>query len=500
MKNKKYYVQKVVGLSLITALSLLLGCKKSFLNVTPAGTTTAAQFWKTSADATSAINAMYADMHGYNDTAFPSLAIESMGSDDVTKGSVPTDASFMNEYITFTVTAGEGQLEGFWTGMYDNINFANQILDNVPAINMDATLKARYLAEAQFIRAYDYFRLVRAWGDVPLRIHVPKSAADYNLARTPKAQVYAQIEADLTAAAAVLPTTYSSADIGHVTKGAALALHAKVALYQANLNPGKWSDVVTYTNAVTALGIYSLFPDYEKMFRTTNKNNVESIFEIQCMLIPNNPGASNSQYSQVQMPRGTEPATGWGFNDPSPSLISEFETGDPRLKGTVIYTGQTTPEGDLIDASAPNPYYNLKSYVPFALYVSGYNQGCQQDKIVLRYADVLLMNAEANNELGNSAAALASLEQVRARAREGNASILPKVTATDQASLRTAIYHERRVELGMEFDRHSDVIRQGRGLAVFGAQGFVKGKSEVWPIPQNEIDLSAGTLVQNPGY
>ena len=497
MKNRKYYIQGVVGLSLIAALSLQ-GCKKSFLDTTPATTTKATQFWKTADDATAAVAAMYADLHSYNDIAFPAIAIESMGSDDVTKGSVPDDSQYMNEYQYFTVTAGEGQLEGFWTGMYDNINFANQILDNVPGITMDGSLKARYLAEAQFIRAYDYFRLVRAFGDVPLRIHVPKSAAEYNLARTPKAQVWAQIETDLTAAASVLPTTYSSADIGHVTKGAALTLHAKVALYQK-----KWADVVNYTNQVTGLNVYSLFPDYEKMFRTTNKNNSESIFEIQCMLIPNNSAASNSQYSQVQMPRGTNPADGWGFNDPSPSLISEFETGDPRLNGTVIFSGTTTPEGDLIDASSPNPYYNMKSYVPFALYVSGYNQGCQQDKIVLRYAEVLLMNAEANNEEGNTTAALASLELVRARAREGNASILPKVTTTDQGALRNAIWHERRVELGMEFDRHSDVIRQGRGAAVFGANPlskFVAGKSEVWPIPQTEIDLSAGTLTQNPGY
>jgi len=495
MKNKKYYLQKAVGLSLIVVLSFSQGCKKSFLNATPATTTTAAQFWKTSADATSAINAMYADLHNWNDIAFAPIAIESMGSDDVTKGSVPTDATYMNEYHTFTVTAGEGQLDGFWSGMYNNINFANQILDNVPNISMDASLKARYLAEAQFIRAYDYFRLVRAFGAVPLRLHVPKSAADYNLPRTPATDVWAQIEADLTSAAAVLPTTYDAADVGHVTKGAALALHAKVALYQK-----KWADVVTYTNDVTALGVYSLFPDYEKLFRTTNKNNVESIFEIQNELIPNNPAASNSQYSQVQMPRVTEPAGGWGFNDPSPSLIAEFETGDPRLGGTVIVTGTTTPEGDMIDASAPDPYYNMKSYVPFALYVSGYNQGCQQDKIVLRYAEVLLMNAEANNELGNNTVALAALEQVRARAREGNAAILPKVTTSDQAALRNAIYHERRVELGMEFDRHFDVIRQGRGPTVFGPLGFVAGKSELWPIPQNEIDLSAGLLTQNPGY
>jgi len=494
MKNKKYFIQKAVGLSMIALLTISQGCKKSFLDTT-SSSITAAQFWQTSADAAAANAAMYADLHNWNDLAFAPIALESMGSDDVTKGSVPTDATFMTTYMNFTVSSGDGQLEGFWQGMYNNINFANQILDNIPNINMDATLKARYLAEAQFIRAYDYFRLVRAFGDVPLRTHVPKTAADYNLARAPKAQVWAQIEADLTSAASVLPTTYGAADIGHATKGAALALHAKVALYQ-----NKWADVVTYTNQVTALGIYSLFPDYEKLFRTTNKNSVESIFEIQNMLIPNHPSWSNSQYSQVQMPRVTESWGGWGFNDPSPSLIAEFETGDPRLAGTVIVTGTTTPEGDMIDASAPDPYYNMKSYVPAALYVSGYNQGCQQDFMVLRYAEILLMNAEANNELGNNAAALASLEQVRARAREGNPAILPKVTATDQTTLRTAIYHERRVELGMEFDRHFDVIRTGRGAAVFGPQGFVTGKSEVWPIPQNEIDLSAGTLKQNPGY
>ncbi len=486
---------KATGLSLFAFLLFTQSCKKSFLNATPATTVTAQQFWRNQDDATAAVNTMYADLHNWNDIAFAPIAIESMGSDDVTKGSVPTDASYMNEYNNFTVTAGEGQLEGFWQGMYNNINFANQILDNVPAINMDASLKARYLAEATFIRAYDYFRLVRAFGDVPLRLHVPKVAADYNLARTPKATVWAQIEADLTSAAATLPTTYSAADIGHVTKGAALALHAKVALYLKN-----WADVVKYTNDVTSLGIYSLFADYEKMFRTQNKNNVESIFEIQCMLIPSNPAASNSQYSQVQMPRVSDAAGGWGFNDPSPSLIAEFETNDPRMKGTVIVSGTTTPEGDMIDASAPNPYYNMKSYVPFNEYVSGYNQGCQQNKIVLRYADVLLMNAEANNELGNSGPALTALEMVRARARQGNAGILPQVTTTDQTALRTAIYHERRVELGMEFDRYFDVIRQGRALQVFGPRGWKANKNEVWPIPQNEIDLSAGTLTQNPGY
>ncbi|MDR3694283.1 RagB/SusD family nutrient uptake outer membrane protein [Mucilaginibacter sp.] len=489
----KKYLKGAAGIFLLLALISIQSCKKSFLDVTAKGTVASTQFWQSQADATSAVDAMYANLHTWNNIAFAPIAVESMGSDDAEKGSSPTDASFMNDFHFFTANSGEGQIADFWAGEYQTINFANQIVDNVPGINMDASLKARYLAEAKVIRAYAYFRLVRAFGDVPLRLHVPKTASEYNIPRTAKAQVWAAIETDLTDAASVLPQSYSAADIGHVTKGAALALHAKAALYQK-----KWADVVTLTNAVTALG-YTLFPNYEQMFRTNNKNNSESIFEIQCMLIPNNPGASNSQYSQVQGVRGST-GGGWGFNVPSADLAAAYETGDPRRDATIIFRGETTPEGDVIPASGDNPMYNQKSYVPFSLYVSGFNEGCQQDKIVLRYADVLLMNAEANNELGNAGPALISLEMVRARARAGNAAILPKITTTDQGALRTAIYNERRVELAMEFDRYFDVIRQGRGTAVFGSRGWKAGKNEVWPIPQNEIDLSAGTLTQNAGY
>jgi len=488
---------KALGVSLLAALILFQSCKKSFLNVSPAGSQAAVTFYKTQQDATDAVNAMYANLHEWTNIAFAPIAVESMGSDDVDKGSSPTDASFMNDFHFFSATAGEGQISDFWGGEYRTINFANQILDNVPGINMDASLKARYLAEAKFIRAYAYFRLVRAFGDVPLRLHVPKDATQFNLPRTPKAQVWAAIESDLTDAAAVLPQTYSSVDIGRITKGAALALHAKVAMYQTLGNKAKWADVLTYTNAVMGMG-YTLYPDYEQMFRTTHKNNSESIFEIQNMLIPNNPAASNSQYSQVQGVRGST-GGGWGFNVPSDALVAAYEPGDPREDATIIFRGETTPEGDVIPASGDNPRYNQKSYVPFNLYVSGFNEGCQQNKIVLRYADVLLMNAEANNEMGNAAAALIPLEMVRARAR-GNAAVLPKITTTDQAALRTAIYNERHIELAMEFDRYFDVIRQGRGAAVFGSRGWKAGKNEVWPIPQNEIDLSAGVLTQNPGY
>ncbi|ASU35791.1 RagB/SusD family nutrient uptake outer membrane protein [Mucilaginibacter xinganensis] len=493
MKNSKKILQKALGISFLVSITIFQGCKKSFLDVNPAGNQAASQFWKTQDDATKAVSAMYANLHEWTNIAFAPIAVESMGSDDVEKGSTAVDAAFMNDFHNFTANSGEGQIADFWGGEYKTINFANQVLDNVPGISMDATLKNRYLAEAKFVRAWAYFRLVRAFGDVPLRLHVPKGASEYNIPRTPKAQVWAAIETDLTDAAAVLPQSYGAADIGRITKGAALTLHAKVAMYQK-----KWSDVLNFTNQVMGLG-YTLFPNYEQMFRTSNKNNSESIFEIQCALVPNNPDASNSQYSQVQ---GVDGSTGggWGFNVPSASLVAAYEAGDPRKDATIIFRGETTPEGDVIPSNGNSSMYNQKSYVPFSQYVSGYNEGCQQNKIALRYADVLLMNAEANNELGSSAAALVPLELVRARARSGNGAVLPKITTTDQAALRTAIYNERRVELALEFDRYFDVIRQGRGVEVFGSRGFTAGKNEVWPLPQNEIDLSAGTLVQNPNY
>lgn len=309
----------------------------------------------------------------------------------------------------------------------------------------------------------------------------------------PKADVYAAIEQDLTDAASVLPASYGVADIGRATKGAAMALHAKVAMYQQH-----WQDVFDLTNQVISSGVYSLFPNYEQMFRIANENCSESVFELQCKYIPGNCDASNSQYSQVQGVRGST-GGGWGFNVPTQDLANAYETGDPRKDATIIFRGETTPEGDAIPPTGDNPMYNQKSYVPFSTYVEC-SEGCEQNIRVIRYAEVLLMNAEAANELSNPAQALISLNTVRARARGGNNAVLPDITTTDQATLRTAIWHERRVEMAMEFDRFFDLVRTGQAPAVLGPKGFVTGKNEVWPIPQNEIDLSAGTLVQNPGY
>lgn len=476
----------------ITALLVTISCSDEFLDVPPQGEQPDEQFWISGEDAAKAVNAMYANLRGWPQVAFAAIAIESLGSDDAEKGSSPSDATFLNNFDNYTATSTEGQILDFWTGQYQSINLANQVLDNIPDISMDPTLQERYLAEAKFIRAYAYFRLVRAFGGVPLRLHVPEDASQYNLPRATKEEVYAAIEQDLTEAAAVLPASYTGADIGRATKGAALALHAKVAMYQQ-----KWQQVLDLTSQVMGMG-YSLHPDFQELFRVENENSSESIFEIQAALIPGNPAASNSQYSQVQGVRGSV-GGGWGFNVPTADLAAAFEADDPRRDATIIFRGETTPQGDAIPAAGDNPMYNEKSYVPFSQYVAGYTEGAQQNIRVMRYAEVLLMNAEANNELGNTAAALASLEMVRARARGGDPNILPEVTTTDQTALRQAIWHERRVELAMEFDRYFDVIRQGRGEEVFGPLGW-ESHNEVWPIPETERNLAAGVLEQNPGY
>lgn len=495
MKSYNRFNKNVYPLLIVVVSAMLnTGCKKTFLDVPTPNSIPATEFWVTGDDATLGVNAMYANLRSWTEVAFAPIALESIGSDDTETGSDASDGSvpFMNTYDNFTVTSTQGQISDFWNGRYQEINLCNKVLDNIPNIDMDPTLKSRYLAEAKFVRAYEYFRLVRAFGDVPLRLKSPADASGYNIPKSPKAEVWAAIEQDLTDAAAVLPPVYTGADVGRATKGAANALHAKVAMYQS-----KWADVKTYTELVMA-GPYSLFANYEQLFRVANENCSESVFEIQAALIIGNSDASNCQYSQVQGTRGT--VGGWGFNVPTANLVAEYEAGDPRKDATIIFRGETTPEGDAIPSTTPNPMYNQKSYVPFNDIVSGYTEGSQQNIRVIRYAEVLLMNAEANNELGATGPALTSLNAVRARARAGAVGILPDVTTTDQGQLRTAIYHERRVELAMEFDRYFDVIRQGRAAAVFGPLGWTANKNEVWPIPQSEIDLSSGTITQNPNY
>ena len=481
------------GILLAVCSIIVSACKESFLNVEPQGQTTVQSFWKTSSDATAAVNAIYGNLRSAGQVGITSVAIESLGSDEADPGAKQSDLPEMYQFDNFSVTSSNQFIGSFWAGLYTEINLCNQVLDNVDTMTtVDAALKARYLSEAKFVRAYCYFRLVRAYGGVPLHLSVPKTPDEFNKSRSTALEIWAAIKKDLTDAEAILPVTYSTAtDLGRVTKGAAQALHAKVAMYKK-----KWSDVKSYTDKVISSGAYGLFNNYNNLFSITNKLSVESVFEIQCDLIIGAENGSSfpwSQYSECQTP---ENQFGWGWNVPSADLVNAFSAaGDnTRMDATIITIPETVGGDNIVQSGNNNSRYNQKSYVPSSYYVSGYPRGNQKNILVIRYADVLLMNAEANNELGNVPAATLSLNQVRARAGQS------ATTANDQPGMRTAIWNERRLELAMEKDRYFDVIRQGRAVALFGSKGWTPNKNEVWPIPFNEILLSGGKLTQNPGY
>ncbi len=484
---------KQTGILLAVLLIVMGGCKKSFLDVEPQGQITAQKFWKTGNDANAAVNAIYGNLRSAGQVGIASMAIESLGSDDADAGAKQSDLPEMYQFDNFSVTSSNQFVGSFWAGLYTEINLCNQVLDNVDTMStVDATLKTRYLAEAKFVRAYCYFRLVRAYGGVPLHLKVPKEPVEFNKERSTASEIWIAIEKDLTDAEAVLPVTYSNAtDYGRATKGAAQALHAKAAMYQK-----KWTDVKTYSDKVINSGAYTLFNNYSNLFLYTNKLCSESVFEIQCDLIIGAEKGSSfpwSQYSECQSP---ENRNGWGWNVPSQDLVSAFSAASDniRMNATIIMIPETVGGDNIVQSGNNNPRYNQKIYVPSSVYVSGYPRGCQKDVLAIRYADVLLMNAEANNELGTLPAATVALNQVRTRAG------LPATTATNQASLRTAIWDERRLELAMENDRYFDVIRQGRAASLFGVKGWIANKNEVWPIPYNEILLSGGKLTQNQGY
>lgn len=465
----------------IALVSLLASCSDDYLDIKEEGEVEAVDFFKTQDDAIKATSAIYSFLRSWENSAFPYQFVFGVPADDVEKGSNPGDASFISVYDNFTHTVSDDGVRGYWIGQWQAINRTNQVISNVPAIEMDANLKNRLVAEAKMLRAYFYFNLVRIYGGVPI---FDGLQTNYNLPRNSVDEVYNFIISDLTSAAAILPQTYAAADQGRVTKGAALGLLSKVYLYKKD-----WQNALDTSNQVIALG-YGLDPDFNHLFRPAGEFGSESVFEVNCQCSAEFGG---SQYAEVQ---GVRNQYGWGFFTPTASLESAFEPGDIRKELTILRNGETTLEGDLIAMGDPQsvPNFNQKVYVPSALNNSACGYGSIQNIRILRFAEILLINAEAANELGNSAQATLNLNKVRARAT------LPATTASSQSALRNAIWHERRVELALEGDRFVDLVRTGQAATVLASYGFVAGKNEVFPIPLDAMNQSNGAFTQNPGY
>jgi hypothetical protein len=412
----------------------------------------------------------------------------------------------------FPVAASNGFANTLWVGYYGMINKCNSTIKEVNTntlITATDQIKQQTIGEAKFIRAYSYFMLGRLFGRVPLIDTIfSDPAAQNNVPQAAPATLMAFIENDLNFAATTLPLSWDAKFVGRATKGAANGLLAKVYLYQQ-----KWQQAMNAAGAVINSGQYDLNTTYDKIFREEGENSKESVFEVQATASAAIPSANGVQYAQIQGIRGSGIwDQGWGWNTPSTYLEAAYETGDPRKNRTIMYTSTSTTTyqtiyGENLPVGLPNPRYNNKVYTNPSLRASiGNRFGYWMNLRVLRYADVVLMYAEAANEVGgatNITAARNALNSIRARARNGNNTILPDVTTTDQAALRDAIRQERRVELAMEHERFFDIVRWGIAQAALNAAGkpnFNGSRDVLLPIPQTQIDLSAGVLTQNPGY
>jgi len=484
-----------------SVLILLIGCT-DFLKTDPQGQLIEASFPVSSSDALLATNAVYAAVRDwyYNSGGYPILDIM---SDDASKGSNKNDQlATVGAYDNFTFnTTGDG-LDRWWATLYQGIKWANVVTEKVSVIPMDTILRNRYVSEARFLRGLFYFDLVRAWGGVP---EVTTTDPPLHLGRASSDEIYSLIVSDLLYAESHLTkkSELSSSDQGRATSGAADALLAKVYLFKKDFVNSE-----LYALKVIQSNEYSLEPNFLDANGVNGNNGVESIFEVGALGVENFNGGG-AQYANTQGVRGT-PNRGWGFNRPSIDLRRSFEHGDPRLKGTVINLGDTL-DGVLIIGD-PDPAndpvvtldqngdtlniqcYNRKVWTP------GNDTPTQwsHHRRLIRYADVLLMAAEALNENGKPADAMTYLNQVRKRARGGTISILPDVSVTDKNLLRDKILLERRHEFALEGERFWDLVRTGKASAVLGPLGFIPGKHELLPIHQSEIDISQGTLAQNP--
>ncbi len=426
---------------------------------------------------------------------------EIASDNSVSGGENATDNIPFQQIDDYQIVANNGQLTEIWKACYEGINRANYLEEN--KAKLDFTGKTALYGEVYFLRAYYYFELVKMFGGVPLFIDKRLSVGDSKkFQRATKAQVYAQIETDLTAAIAALPV--SNSQQGRATKYAAQALLGKVYLYQDKFTEAS----AMLENVVT--GPFSLVTNYGNIFLQAGENGSESIFEVQYSNASpfydwSNPGRGQGnlavQICGIRNLTGTSPyASGWSTNLPTANLAAAFAAGDTRKAVTVLdIEAYKTANAGMNITYTVAPYKNTglynQKYLPRVGQTSGQVElNYLNNYRAIRYADVLLMAAEANNRMGtpNDAKAVLYLNQVRARAFGDN---LHNVNATGTA-LKTAIWDERRLELGMEGHRFFDLVRTGQAASKI--TGWVANKNEVFPIPQAEIDISG--LTQNPGY
>ncbi len=440
-------------------------------------------------------------------TSIPWLAMHDFRSDDTEKGSDPSDgAEWVAPFDHFAYVKDLWASNQYWDDHFTLINLANTAIQNADSLHLTDPASLINVAEAKFFRAYAYFDLVRSFGDVPkidFRIY---NAAQANIAKSPASTIYTLIDADLQFAAANLPTVWGNQYPGRLTSGAAKTMQAKAYLFRGN-----WASALALSNQVISASSYSLNSSYYGIFKDAGENSAESIFEIQAYVSPNGAIDNGCIYATTMGVRGSTASgwnLGWGWNTPTDSLVNAYESGDVRKGSTVLFSGQSDDPStggygrvlpnstfDPVAGPLPRKYWNKKIYAdPGYRASTGHSDNPDWiNKRILRYADVVLMAAECNNELGNGATALPFVNQIRKRAN------LSAITFTNQSQLRTAIKQERRVEFGVEGERFFDLVRWGDAISVLGPLGYTN-RCRFYPIPQPAIDKSGGLLIQNPEW
>lgn len=476
----------------LVSIATLPSCEK-FLSVDPPYAQDAENFFQTKEDYERALVGAYDLLQ----SSFISLWIGEIASDNaIAGGESVNDSKGLHDIDNMTHGGVNAELRSVFRWNYTGITRANYILEHKD--NIDFAGKNHILAEAKFLRAYYYFELVKFFGDVPLiidkRIGIEEART---IPRSPKAEVYAQIEADLIAAAAVLNPV--AAQKGRATRGAAKALLGKVYLYQ-----NKFTEAQAVLEEIISSGQYSLYQDYSSLFSVAAEGNPETIFDIEytgleggsygCLVCLE--GNAAVGFQGIRQYNGPVYGDGNSYNLPTAELYAAFSPIDPRRAATVLdieaFIASQPNAASItyaIGAGGHTGYYNNK-------YIKRQGEiGLPDNDLtspvnyrVLRYADVLLMAAEANYQIGNTSRATQLVNQIRQRAGIPGASV----------NSIEKVYLERRLELSGEGHRFFDLVRTGQAAQYI--PGFVVGKHELFPIPQVEIDLAGGNWSQNPGY
>ncbi|MBU6340686.1 MAG: RagB/SusD family nutrient uptake outer membrane protein [Bacteroidetes bacterium] len=472
---------KKILLFLFLAFSAV-NCKKDWLDTFPPDGPTPANYYSNAAEALAGLNACYDNLSAQFDRLY-GLGIDAIGmycGDECVGGRTsPRDFSSFEQ---FNLNGAEVTLQNIWRESYTGIFRCNQLLEKLPDVPMAADLKARYKAEATFLRGFYHFELFKCFGGIPVVTKV-LTPDDARVARNTRAETIAQIESDFKSAIPDLPqkSKYAANDLGRITKGAAQAYLMKLYIFDK-----RWNEAVAVGQEVINSNEYSLFADYNDNFNTAKENGSESIFEVQCKT-GTATGEGNAHYDLESFENTPNPR---GYTQPFASLRNSFQNNaagakDPRRDFSI--------KVNIISSTLLTSFkYNRPQTPQPAVQYDG-----ELNYKLMRYADFLLLFAEAQNEAGNTTEALKYLNLVRQRANVN----MPALNNLSQQQFRQAIYDERKWELAFEGHRYFDLVRWGIAGAVLRAQGrnFVDGKHELMPIPTNEITLNP-KLAQNPMY